>query len=129
MSKKILLIDDDIDIVELNRALLTRAGYTVCTAYSGAEGLEMVLVEKPDLIILDVMMASVGEGFEVARQIRKNEAIRHTPILMLTGVNREHPFNLRIGPDSEWNPVDSFIEKPVQKEVLLQKVSTLLQDH
>ncbi|HOT97134.1 MAG TPA: response regulator [bacterium] len=128
MSKKILLIDDDVDIVEFNRVLLTKAGYTVCTAYSGSEGLEMALDEKPDLVILDVMMSSVGEGFEVARQIRKNETIRHTPILMLTGVNREHPFNLRIGPDSEWNPVDSFIEKPVQKEVLLQKVSALLQD-
>ncbi|HNW59450.1 MAG TPA: response regulator [bacterium] len=128
MSKKILLIDDDIDIVELNRALLTKAGYTVCMAFSGAEGLEMVIAERPDLVILDVMMASVGEGFEVARQIRSNPAIRTTPILMLTGVNREHPFNLRIGPDSDWNPVDSFIEKPVQKEVLLDKVRTMLKD-
>lgn len=100
MSKKILLIDDDIDIVELNRALLTMAGYEVVAAFSGAEGLEKVIAERPDLVILDVMMSTVGEGFEVARQIRKHEAIRHTPILMLTGVNREHPFNLRIGPMS-----------------------------
>ncbi|HNS72485.1 MAG TPA: response regulator [bacterium] len=128
MSKKILLIDDDIDIVELNRALLTMAGYEVVAAFSGAEGLEKVIAERPDLVILDVMMSTVGEGFEVARQIRKHEAIRHTPILMLTGVNREHPFNLRIGPDVEWNPVDSFIEKPVQKELLLAKVHAMLQD-
>jgi CheY-like chemotaxis protein len=128
MSKKILLIDDDVDIVELNRAMLTVAGYQVCTAYSGGEGLEKIVKERPDLVILDVMMSSVGEGFEVAREIRKNEAIRHTPILMLTGVNREHPFNLRIGPDVEWNPVDSFLEKPVQKEILLEKVRTMLHD-
>jgi len=121
MSKKILLIDDDIDIVELNRALLTMAGYEVVAAFSGAEGLEKVIAERPDLVILDVMMSTVGEGFEVARQIRKHEAIRHTPI-------REHPFNLRIGPDVEWNPVDSFIEKPVQKELLLAKVHAMLQD-
>lgn len=128
MSKKILLIDDDIDIIELNRALLTRAGYEVSFAFGGEEGLQKALEEHPDLVILDVMMSSVGEGFEVARQIRAHEPIKHTPILMLTGVNREHPFNLRIGPDEEWNPVDSFIEKPVQRELLLEKVRTLLQE-
>ena len=128
MIKKILLIDDDIDIVEVNRALLTKAGYSVSSAFSGSEGLEKVIAEKPDLVILDVMMNTVGEGFEVARQIRKNEVVKHTPILMLTGVNREHPFNLRIGPDTEWNPVDSFIEKPVQRDVLLEKVRVMLKE-
>jgi CheY-like chemotaxis protein len=128
MIKKILLIDDDIDIIEQNRALLTKAGYLVSFAFNGSEGLEKVSADKPDLVILDVMMSSVGEGFEVARQIRKNDEVKNTPILMLTGVNREHPFNLRIGPDMEWNPVDSFLEKPVQKDVLLEKVRIMLQE-
>ncbi len=129
MTKKILLIDDDVDIIEMNSALLIHAGYRVVSAFTGSEGLEKAVSEKPDLIILDVMMSSVGEGFEVARQIRKNPDIAQTPILMLTGVNREHPFNLRVGPDADWNPVDCFLEKPVQKDMLLDKVFSMLNDH
>jgi len=126
MSKKILLIDDDVDIIEMNTALLSHAGYMVVSAYSGTEGLEKMIAEKPDLVILDVMMSSVGEGFEVAREVRKNPAIAGTPILMLTGVNQEHPFNLRVGADADWNPVDCFLEKPVQKDDLLAKVASML---
>ncbi len=126
MSKKILLIDDDVDIIEMNTALLSHAGYTVVSAYSGTEGLEKMIAEKPDLVILDVMMSSVGEGFEVARQVRRNPAIAGTPILMLTGVNQEHPFNLHVGADADWNPVDCFLEKPVQKDDLLAKVASML---
>jgi CheY-like chemotaxis protein len=127
MSKKILLIDDDVDIVEMNRVLLEQAGYQVCIAYNGADGLQKVLEEKPDLVVLDVMMTTAGEGFEVAKQIRRQEQCKDLPILMLTGVNMESGFSLRVGPDKEWNPVDGFIDKPVKKEVLLNKIAVLLQ--
>lgn len=126
MGKIILLIDDDIDLVEINRAILQKAGYEVRVAYNGQEGIQSIKECVPDLIILDVMMTTPGEGFEVAQWVRQNEATRSVPILMITNVNRESGFNLRIGPDDQWNPVDDFIDKPISHDVLLQKVAVLL---
>lgn len=128
MSKKILLVDDDIDVIEMNRAILTHSGYNVIAAFDGDEGYQKILAEKPDLVILDVMMNSVGEGFEFARRVRSHAAIRDIPILMLSSVNREFDFNLRIGPDEDWNPVNVFLDKPVEKEILLGKVKEILKD-
>ena len=126
MSKKILLIDDDIDFVEQNRACLVQNGYEVCFAYNGREGIEKAIQERPDLVILDVMMTEMGEGFEVAREFRQREEIKHTPIVMLTAVNQEHGFSLQIGPDENWNPVDVFLEKPVERSLLMAKVKEML---
>jgi CheY-like chemotaxis protein len=126
MCKKLLLIDDDIDLVAMNRDLLSNEGYHIRVAFNGEEGLEKIKEDKPDLVILDVMMTTVGEGFEVARQIRENEATRDIPILMLTAVNKEHGFSLVVGPDSAWNPVDGFIDKPVEHQQLLEKVKEML---
>ncbi len=126
MKKKILLIDDDVDLIELNKALLTVMGYEVLFAYNGQEGLDMIALQAPDLIILDVMMNSPGEGFEVARAIKENQDTRHIPIVMLSAVNNESGFSLRVGPDKSWNPVDAFIDKPVRKEQLIKTVRNLL---
>jgi two-component system, OmpR family, alkaline phosphatase synthesis response regulator PhoP len=128
MNKKILLIDDDVDFVEQNRAFLVQKGYSVCCAYNGRDGIEKAVQEKPDLVLLDVMMTEVGEGFEVAREFREREEIQKIPILMLTGVNKEHGFSLQIGPDATWNPVDVFVEKPVERGQLLLKIKELLGD-
>jgi len=126
MKKKILLIDDDVDLIELNKALLTVMGYEVLFSYNGQEGLDMIAQHAPDLIILDVMMNSPGEGFEVARAIKENQDTRHIPIVMLSAVNNESGFSLRVGPDKAWNPVDAFIDKPVRKEQLIKTVRNLL---
>jgi two-component system, OmpR family, alkaline phosphatase synthesis response regulator PhoP len=128
MNKKILLIDDDVDFVEQNRAFLVQKGYSVCCAYNGRDGIEKAVQEKPDLVLLDVMMTEVGEGFEVAREFRERAEIQKIPILMLTGVNKEHGFSLQIGPDAAWNPVDVFVEKPVERGQLLLKIKELLGD-
>ncbi|MBN1999067.1 response regulator [candidate division KSB1 bacterium] len=124
--KKILLVDDDVDLVEINRDYLLTKGYSVVTALNGRDGIKTALEEKPDLVVLDVMMTDVGEGFEVARALRENVKTRSIPILMLTGVNREHGFNLVVGPDETWNPVDEFLDKPVTHEELLKKISQML---
>ncbi len=126
MAKKILIIDDDVDFVEMNKAVLTKEGFEVKEAYNGTEGLELVKSEKPDLVILDVMMSRADEGFEVAREIRKDPKTRNLPIIMLTSVNQQPDYNWKFGPDEEWNPVDEFLEKPVSHDKLLQKVNDLL---
>ncbi len=124
--KKILLIDDDVDLVLINKAHLEKAGYRVYAAYNGREGLEKMKEIHPDLVLLDVMMTSVGEGFEVARSIREDETLKSIPILMLSSVNDLHGFKLRVGPDEDWNPVNDFIDKPVDSDRLLKKVKTIL---
>jgi len=125
MRQKILLIDDDVDLVEMNRAYLAQNGYDVISAYNGTDGLEKARSEQPDLVVLDVMMTDVGEGFEVARELKNDDKTKKIPIIMLTSVNQEHGFNLTIGADATWNPVDCFVEKPFGPKDLMMKIKEL----
>jgi len=122
MNKVVLLIDDDVDLVEMNRAYLSLQGYSVHFAYNGIDGVIKAQQVHPDIIVLDVMMTEVGEGFEVARTLKKDTATRDIPIIMLTSVNQEHGFNLTIGADEAWNPVDCFIDKPFGPKDLHNKI-------
>src|SRR5947207_10287406 len=83
MAKKILAVDDERHIVRLVQVNLERDGYTVVTAYDGKEALEKVQSERPDLIVLDVMMPYM-DGFEVLQNLKKNPETRDIPVIMLT---------------------------------------------
>jgi two-component system alkaline phosphatase synthesis response regulator PhoP len=83
MSKKILVIDDESGVVEAVQHILRESSYEVFTAYDGMEGLEKTKKEKPDLILLDIMMAGL-DGFEVLRRLRRCPDVSSTPVIMLT---------------------------------------------
>ena len=117
---RILIVDDDADFVEMNKALLESEGYKVVTAYSGKEGLEKARTEKPDTIILDVMMETGSEGFNVSRELRNSKDTKAIPQIMVTAVNDTVPYKFE--PDKTWLPVDSFIEKPVAPHKLLEAI-------
>jgi CheY-like chemotaxis protein len=125
-NEKILIIDDDDDLVHTLRLPLEAAGYNVTRAASGAEGLKKVKEVNPDLIILDVMMDSATEGFHVSLTLRSPDpgseykAYSQIPILMLTSIHSTT--SLRFGPDQTYLPVDAFIEKPIEPAELLRKV-------
>jgi two-component system alkaline phosphatase synthesis response regulator PhoP len=127
---KILIIDDDPDMVLAARLCLEEAGHQVIEAKNGAEGLEKVKAEEPDLIILDVMMDTTTEGFQLALKLRsrdpKSEFAQYIdiPILMLTAIHTTTP--LRFGPDDDYLPVDDFIDKPIDPDQLVSKVEELL---
>lgn len=123
----ILIIDDDQDIVEGMKLVLESKNYIVKTAESGDEGLSMVKNKKPDLIILDVMMETRDKGFEVARELKKNESYRNIPILMLTAIkeNTGLDFEKEAG-DPDWLPVDDYCDKPLNPEQLVSKIENLL---
>ncbi len=131
-DKKILIVDDDPDLVEVMRLTLESAGYQVYSAASGAEGLAKVKEIEPDLIILDVMMDYTTEGFQVTLNLRspdpKSEyaAYSEVPILMLTALHTTT--ELRFKPDGDYLPVDDFVEKPLEPGALLEKVEKLLGD-
>lgn len=126
----VLIIDDDPDMAEALRMPLEANGYTVAHAGSGRVGLNMVQELTPDLIILDVMMETTTEGFQVSLALRSPDvdssyaAYSHIPILMLTSIHSTTP--LRFGPDQDYLPVDAFIDKPIDPDELLAKVGDLL---
>ncbi len=122
MQKKILIIDDDIDLVEAMRLTLENAGFDVIDAQDGQKGLEKIEKEKPDLVLLDVMMETQDEGFHIAYQIRNNEETADLPIIMLTAVGAETGFSFDKEKDEDFLPVDEFIEKPINPDTLIECV-------
>ncbi len=125
-TKKILLIDDDVDFVAANRLLLEAKGYTVVTAYDGDSGVELAKAECPDLILLDVMMTHDTEGFDVSRRLKDIPELKNTVVVMLTGIKRalNLPFNFE--PDSGWLPVKAILEKPIPPDQLLEAIEAAL---
>jgi DNA-binding response OmpR family regulator len=119
---KILIVDDDPDMVIAGRYVLEREGHTVTSASNIETGLKALDEETPDLLILDVMMEEADDGLVFARKVRRRGLT--IPILMLTSVNRA--MGLSIGKDEEMVPVDEFVEKPVDPVVLVAKVDGLL---
>ena len=115
---KILLVDDDDDFVQINKALLEKEGHQVVFAYNPREGMENLKKYKPDLLVLDVMMEEPDDGFAMAQKIRL-EKIK-IPIIMLTSVSKIT--GLKYGKDKEMVPVDEFLEKPVAAETFLKTV-------
>ena len=123
----ILVVDDDEDIRLAVQALLESRDYKVETAATKDEGLEKFTSVKPDLAILDVMMVSWQDGFELARELKKDPDLKNVPILMLTGVENKTGFEFKSAAgDEEWLPVEGFLDKPVEPEVLLAEVEKLL---
>jgi CheY-like chemotaxis protein len=123
MAKKVLIVDDDKDLVEAISVLLQAKGYLVICALSGQEGYAKAKTDAPQLIILDVMMAHQSEGFDIARTLKNDDATKNIPIVLLTGIRREMKLPFGFAPDEEWLPVKAVLEKPVKPETLLKTVS------
>jgi twitching motility two-component system response regulator PilH len=128
-KQKILIIEDDADLVAATAKILENKGFKVAVAYDPEEGYNKLTLEKPDLIILDVMFGSKGEskGFNFTWKIKNEKQFSDIPILMMTAINTEQPlFNSSPDTDGEYLPVDAFIDKPVKPEELYLKVEALL---
>jgi len=124
---KILIIDDDPDIVETLKIFLKDNGYEVISASSGEKGLNMAKKEQPNLIILDAMMKTADQGFVVARQLKMDQNYKNIPIIMLTALKEQTGFDFKKeAHDETWLPVDDYCDKPVQLDELNSKIETLL---
>jgi CheY-like chemotaxis protein len=121
-EKTILVIDDDIDLVEIIRVTLENQGFKVIDAQTGERGLAMAKEQDPDLILLDVMMGKVDEGFQVAYQLRSDDLTADTPILMLTAVTDQTGFDFDPARDKDFLPVNEFLEKPVSPRDLVDMI-------
>ena len=118
---KIVIIDDDPDILDASSLVLTSKGFEVFTASNPDDGYKAVKEKSPDLIILDVMMNEPDDGFFLAQKFRK-EKIK-TPILMYTSISKAIGMEFGVG---EMVPVDEFVEKPISPDELISKVEKLL---
>jgi len=127
MASKILVVDDDPDILDAVTLILESQGYEVVTARDGIEGLANLKAEQPDLMILDLMMPRM-DGFAVCKELQdpRWSKYREIPILILTSVREEasrRRYELETGLALD---VDDYVEKPMSPDVLLKRVSTLI---
>jgi DNA-binding response OmpR family regulator len=126
-NAKILIVDDDLDLANAMQAILESRDYTVVTASDKAGGMELVRTEKPDLLILDVIMSTWSDGFDMARELKSQSELKDVPILMLTGVRDKTGIDFKSSAgDPTWLPVDAFLDKPVESETLLAEVEKIL---
>ena len=125
---KIKIIDDDVEIAQNTAAILGNAGHDVSLLHATENAVQVLLDDQPDILILDVMFPeNPAAGFDLARQIRQNSDLEALPIIMLTGVNQEFPMDFSGEDiDSDWMPVQEFLEKPVDASVLLERIQTML---
>ena len=126
-NAKILIVDDDPDFTVVLKTVLEGESYVVDTAPGRAEGMEKIQAKRPDLLLLDVMMDTWSDGFEMARDVRKNPEYKDMPIIMLTGVEQRTGIGFKsTAGDPEWLPVDGFLDKPVEPHVLIAEVKKVL---
>jgi len=131
-AKKLLMIDDDANLVDIFRLVCTAKGYDFHAAHSAAEGLERIPEVEPDLIILDVIMEDFVAGFRVVSELRAAEPdspfakYAKVPIVMLTSVTTKTHLNFGERVGTAMLPVDAFVEKPTKPADLLAKIESIL---
>ncbi len=125
---RITIIDDDVELTEDMTVLLRKEGHTVTTRDTCEGAVAALTADPPDLVILDVMFPEdESAGLDLAREIRKNEATRHLPVILLTALNQHFPMEFSANDiDPAWMPVQAFLEKPVRMPLLLARVRELL---
>ena len=123
---KILLVDNDVDFIDLNKAVLENSGFDVAVAYAGREVMDKVKFEQPDLIVLDLMMEKHYTGFGVAKALKADPLYKDIPILMLTAVLGETGMDFCQDLDGYWMKTDAYANKPLSPEELIKKIVELL---
>jgi len=124
-TAKVLVVDDEPDTVEMLKMMLENASYEVVTAHNGQVGVTRTKEEKPDLVVMDLMMPEMN-GFEACSEIKADPELAHTPVLVLTAISQhishsEYAKSLGLELES-----DDYIDKPVDPEMLLKRIADLL---
>ncbi|MBN1419706.1 MAG: response regulator [Planctomycetes bacterium] len=127
--RKILVVDDDRDILDTMRTLLEQSGFEIDVAMTPSEAIQKTRDGNPDLVILDVMLPDGYEGFEIARAIREDLHLRSLPVIILSCIHERKNVPYRFAPDEEYLPVDVFLDKSTEFERLLETINKLLGEH
>ncbi|MDF1611395.1 response regulator [Stygiobacter electus] len=122
--KKILLVDDDADLLEQNKLLLESKGFQVITAENSKDGMKLFYKELPDAAILDLMMEQMDSGFILSYKIKKTEHGKKIPVFILTSATYEtgYKFSVTTDEEKEWLKCDGILNKPVAVDELIAKI-------
>lgn len=124
---KILVVDDDPDFVETTRMVLEANGYQVVSAGNSEQGLRKLAEEKPDLVILDVIMSTVLDGLSMSQQMQESPEFRRVPVLMVTSIaNTDYA---ALFPTDEFINISGFLTKPISSQQLLGQLKRILNSH
>ncbi len=121
---KILVVDDDPDFVEITRIILESKNYEVATASDGKQALEAMRKEKPDLVLLDIMMAQPLDGLNVSQEMMEDDELKKIPVVVVSSITD----SIHSGefPTDQYLPLDDWLVKPVTPDTLLSKVELYL---
>ena len=126
-QKRILIIDDDPSFLEICSAILTEYDYHVETASNTKEGLEKIISQRPDLLLLDIMMATMDEGLNFATSLRHLEDFNKMPVMIVSAQpDVEKGYRRTVDREMDWIAADIFMEKPVNPKDLLHNVRLLI---
>ena len=126
MAHRILIVDDDPDIVDAVTLVLESKGYEVLKALDGEEGLRIAKEEHPDLILLDIMMVTPDQGFHVAYALKGDPDLARIPVVVVTSVGQKTRFSFDKEKDGDFIPVEEYLEKPIKPAVLIATVEKYL---
>lgn len=132
-NTKVLVVDDDPDILSATRVMLGNRGYDVLTASGPDEGMRLAEEKRPDVVLLDIMMPEGTEGFQWVWRLRRHsdESLRSIPVIVVTCLHETTPFRFHPGDSDEtgdYLPVQGFFDKPADPDVLAEKIEAVLQD-
>jgi twitching motility two-component system response regulator PilH len=122
MAKRILIVDDDPDFRVSTTQILEKEGFEVSATPRGSEGFEKAKTEKPDAILLDVMIENSSAGLDTARKLRDNADTVGIPVILLTGIRRADQLLSSYAPGEKWPNIKEALEKPVEPGVLIAKL-------
>jgi CheY-like chemotaxis protein len=126
MAKKILIVDDEMEQIEFASTILEETGHTLITAMDGREGMNKAKAEKPDLILMDIMMPEQG-GIGMYQNLKHDDETKDIPVIIVTGITRGGGFDdTLVRQDQEIPGPDGYIEKPMNPEAVLKMVNDLL---
>jgi CheY-like chemotaxis protein len=126
VENKILIVDDEVEQIDFASIVLEASGYTLITAMDGKEGMKKAKAEKPDLILLDILMPERG-GIGMYHNLKHDEETKNIPVVIVTGVARGGHFDDRmVRQDQDIPAPDGYVEKPMNPDALLKIVSDLL---
>jgi two-component system alkaline phosphatase synthesis response regulator PhoP len=130
-KKKILLVDDDVDLIEQNKLLLEAREYVVITASNAEQGWQLFLKEKPDAAVVDLIMEEHDSGFILSYKIKKDKHGMNIPVYILTSATylTGYKFGASTDEEKEWIRCDEIINKPVVIEDLIQKIENYYLTH
>ena len=126
MAKKILIVDDEVEQIEFASVVLESSGYVPITAMDGREGMEKAKAEKPDLILMDIMMPEQG-GIGMYQNLKHDDETKDIPVVIVSGVSRGGRFDdIMVRQNQDIPAPDGFIEKPMNADAMLKLISDLL---